>query len=100
MKPSSFSDLLCLVFFYIAGLFIRLQARAVPVVRRLLHVRSSEDVTQPVSPTYQNPRGLHLQTELEGDAQPRHACHELPQQGQVSCCSAFSEVCRVGVSHL
>lgn len=75
----------------LAGLFIRVQAGAVPGVRRLLHVRSSEGIAQPVSPAHQNTRGLHLPTELDHgqrDAQPR-ACHDLSQQGQVCCCSAI-----------
>lgn len=80
--PPSYSTLFSV---HLLGLFICVQARAVPGVRRLLHVCSSEDVAQPVSPTYQNTRGLHLQTQLDHgqrDAQPC-ACHDLPQQGQV-----------------
>lgn len=67
---------------YLVGLLVCVQARAVPGVCRLLHVCSSENITQPVSPTYQSTRGLHLPTKLDhgpGDAQPC-SCHDLPQQ--------------------
>lgn len=73
--------------FHPVGLFICIQAGAVPAIRRLLHVCPTEGATQPVSPAGQNTRGLHLPTKLDhgqGDAQPR-AGHDLPQQGLVCC---------------
>lgn len=91
VKTSNFSPYYALFYVHLVGLFICVQARAVPGVCRLLHVCSSEDITQPVSPTYQNTRRLHLPTKLDhgqGDAQPS-ACHDLPQQGQVCRCRAF-----------
>lgn len=69
---------MCLFVVCCEGLFVCVQARTVPSICGLLHVRSTEDVAQSVSPTHQNARGRHLPTELDHGQR-----HDLPQQGQV-----------------
>lgn len=91
-KGHSYMFLLYALFcVYLVGLLVRVQARAVPGLCRLLHVCSSENTAQPVSPTSQNARRVHLQNKL--DHGPRAtkpcACHDLPQQGQVCHCNRF-----------